>query len=347
MESSEFMGSVQNRWSVAPRVLLASLVAALPVLAATVEIRGKVTNGLTEQQYRSVEIIVTDRLDVEQGRTRADDRGRYQLKIGGPRYIILKALLEGYPTVLYQLDTEEYKESTTDREENKVFGELRIQTYYQDITFAERGAASEEATAPLTLDQLLAQEDRRAVEIYRKARGQREAGDDDKAVGTLESLLKKFPDFYIGYVDLGMILAAQQKNDKAIEVFSKAQQLRPEHSWAYVGLGLALSNKADYAKAAENLQKAVAIEPDSVSAQFQLGEALFKLGQADRALECLQKSVELEPRFNPLAYKIISSIYVGRQDAAGAAGALEAYLQHFPDAADREKVEQILRKLKP
>ena len=340
------MGRKKKQWSASGRALIAGVVAVLPALAATVEIKGKVTNDFSEQQYRSVEIIVADRLGVELGRTRPDARGRYELKFSGPRYIILKALLEGYPTALYQLDTEEQKESTTDRKENRVFGELRLLTYYQNITFAASGAAGEDSGGPPTLDQLLAQEDRRAVEIYRKARGQREAGDAGKAVGTLENLIRKFPEFYIGYVDLGMILAAQQKNDQAIEVFAKAQQLRPEHPWAYIGLGLAWSNKSDHAKAAEYLETAIGIDPDSVSAQYQLGEALFKLGQADRALECLRRSVELEPLYNPLAYKIMSSIYVSRQDAMRAAGVLEAYLEHFPDAADREKVEQIVRKLR-
>jgi tetratricopeptide (TPR) repeat protein len=142
-----------------------------------------------------------------------------------------------------------------------------------------------------------------------------------------------------------MILAAQQDNDRALEIFTQAQKLRPEHSWAYVGLGVVLNNKKDYQNAAQHLEKAVAMEPDSVNAQFQLGHALFNLGDIARALSCFEQVVELDPKFNPMVYKYMSSIYIKRLNQAGAARSLESYLEQFPDAPDRDKVEQILKKL--
>jgi tetratricopeptide (TPR) repeat protein len=324
-------------------VLIALLAAALAVLppapaANTVEIKGRVTNQFTEQQYRAVEVVATDRLGVVLGRAHPDNRGRYELKISGPRYIILKAILEGYPDAVYQLDTQEIRESTADREENRVFGELRVPTYFQNITFAA-------AQAPQGLEELLARENPAAVKAYREARSQKEAGDAKKAAEALDKLIQKYPDFYIGYIDLGMILAAQQENDRAVEVFEQAQKLRPQHSWAYVGLGLALNNKQDYRAAAQHLEKAVELEPNSVNAQFQLGQAAFKLGDHDRAIKCFEQVIALDPKFNPLAYKTLASIHVTKKDPQAAARALESYLAQFPDAADAEKVKQILTKL--
>lgn len=321
------------------RFTWAVLLLAFPAAAAeTVEIRGRVTNQLTERQYRAAEVIVTDRLGVVLGRALPDARGRYELKISGPRYIILKAVLEGFPDAIYQLDTHEIKESTQDREENRAFGELRLPTYYQNITFVT-GAASP------SLDAMLARENPDAVKAYRSARGQRESGDPKKAAAALERVLQKYPDFYLGHIDLGMLLAAQQDNDRALEVFSKAQKLRPDHSWAYVGLGLALNNKQDYRAAAGHLEKAVQLEPNSVNAQFQLGQAAFKLGDHDRALKCFEQVITLDPKFSPLAYKTLASIYVNRQNSQGAARALESYLVQFPEAPDRDKVKQILLRL--
>ena len=324
----------------AVRLTAAALLALYPAAAAeTVEIKGRVTNQFAAEKYRAVQVIVTDRLGVELGRARPDARGQYELKITGPRYIIFKALLEGYPDAIYQLDTEEIKESTKDREENRVFGELRIPTYYQNITFGAK------ASGPQGLEDLLARENPAAVKAYRAARSQKEAGDLKKAAGSLEKLIRQYPDFYIGYIDLGMILAAQQENDRAVEVFTQAQKLRPEHPWAYVGLGFALNNKQDYRSAAEYLEKAVQLEPNSVNAQFQLGQAAFKLGDHERALKCFEQVVVLDPKFNPIVYKTLASIYVARQDAQGAARALQSYLAQFPDAADAEKVKQILARL--
>jgi len=316
--------------------------AALAVWAApaaeTVEIKGRVTNQLTAEKYQAVVVIVTDRVGVELGGARPDRQGRYELKITGPRYIILKAVLEGYPDALYQLDTEEIKESTEDREENRAFGELRVPIYHQNITFTPKAG-------PLSLEDLLARENPAAVKAYQAARRQKEAGDLKQAVVSLEKLIQQHPGFYLGHIDLGMSLAAQQENDRALEVFTRAQKLRPEHSWAYIGLGLALNNKQDYGAAAGFLEKAVALEPDSINAQFQLGQAAFKLGRHDRALKCFEQVTGLDPKFSPLAYKTLASIYVSRKDTQGAARALESYLAHFPDAADAEKVKQILTRL--
>ena len=100
--------------AVIARLTSAALLVLFPAAAAEpVEIKGRVTNQLAEEKYRAVEIIVTDRLGVELGRARPDRRDQYELKITGPRYIIFKALLEGHPDAIYQLDTQEIKESTT------------------------------------------------------------------------------------------------------------------------------------------------------------------------------------------------------------------------------------------
>jgi tetratricopeptide (TPR) repeat protein len=309
--------------------------------AITVEIKGKVTNALTEQQYRSVEITVTDRLGVVLGRAHPNARGNYELKVNAPQYILLKADLSGFSQVIYQLDTSEQKESTTDREENRVFGELRIPVYYQNITFGDQAAAR-----PQSLDDLLAGENPAAVKAYQAARSQRQAGDFRGATSALEKLVRQYPGFYLGYIELGMTLAGQQENDRALEIFAQAQKLRPEHPWAYVGLGMALNGKKDYGAAAPYLIKAVELDPNSIHAQFELGQASFQLGEAGRAIECFQRVIELDPAFNPLAYKTLAAIYVKQQDGQRAAQALESYLVHFPDAADAEKVRQILGKLK-
>ncbi len=223
---------------------------------------------------------------------------------------------------------------------------MRIQTYYQNVTFGGRESATAETDGLLTLDDLLAQEDPKAVKAYRKARDQKDAGNVAKAVDLFEKLIKKHPSFYIGYIDLGMMLVAQQQTDRAKEIFTHAQTLRPEHPWAYVGLGLALNQKGEHQGAVGPLDRAVELDPNSINAQFQLGQATFQLGDKDRALECFQRVVELDPKFNPMVYKLLSSIYVNQQDAVRAVDSLESYLIHFPDAADRDKVEQILVKLK-
>ena len=125
----------------------------------------------------------------------------------------------------------------------------------------EKRAAAPDTAASATLDDLLAKEDPEAVKAYQAARRQKEAGDLKKAVESMEKLVKKHPTFYIGLIDLGMILAAQQENDRALELFTRAQTARPEHSWVYIGLGMVFNNKKDYPGAVQHLEKAVSLEP--------------------------------------------------------------------------------------
>ena len=324
----------------ASRLAAAAAAVLTAAAAVTVEIKGRVTNQFTEEHYRAARIVVTDRLGVELGRATPDRRGRYELKISGPRYVIFKAQMAGYPDAVYQIDTQEIRESTTDREENRVFGDLRIPTYYQDVRF------SEPSSAP-GLEDLLSRENPAAVNAYQAARKQRDSGDPRNGIAALEKLVRDYPDFYLGHIDLGMLLAAEHENDRALDIFRQASKLRPDHPFAYVGLGLALNNKQQYQAAAQHLEIAVQLQPGSVHALFQLGVSAFKLGDHGRASLCLEKVIALEPTFNPLAFKMLASIYVSRQDRQRAAGALEAYLEYFPGAADADKVRQILAKLRP
>ena len=179
-------------------------------------------------------------------------------------------------------------------EHNTVFGELRVPTYYQNLTFGAKEGTTPKAVGAMSLEDLLAKEDPKAVADYQSIRKLKEAGDQKKAMDSLEKLIKKYPNFYIGHIELGMMLAAQQENDRALEIFTRANGLRPEHSWAYIGLGLALNNKQDFKGAVAPLEKAVAIEPESINAQFQLGSALFRLGDQERALGCLETGCSTE-----------------------------------------------------
>ena len=105
------------------------------------------------------------------------------------------------------------------------------------------------------------------------------------------------------------------------------------------------NNKQDYRAAVQHLEKAVALEPTSINAQYQLGFALFSLGENDRASDCFMQVLDVSPSSNPMIYKYLSSIRIKKGDADGAARALESYLAQFPDAPDRDKVQQILKKL--
>jgi hypothetical protein len=139
------------------RLTAAALLVLFPAIAAkTVEIKGRITNQFAAEKYRAVQVIVTDRLGVELGRVPPDQQGQYELKITGPRYVILKATLDGFPDAVYQLDTGEIRESATDRGENKVFGELRIPTCFQNATFTTR-------EGPSILEDLLARENPSAL----------------------------------------------------------------------------------------------------------------------------------------------------------------------------------------
>jgi len=107
--------------------------------------------------------------------------------------------------------------------------------------------------------------------------------------------LKKSPQMWMAYNNLGVHLANTQRVDEAIIQYHKALELNPESEHAHYNLGSVLLMKNDLNGAIGELKEAIRIRPGVPGPYGNLGVAYSKQGRLTEAEECLRKDLELAP----------------------------------------------------
>ena len=101
--------------------------------------------------------------------------------------------------------------------------------------------------------------------------------------------------FSDAHYNLGSALAQDGNFDEAIAHYHRAMEINPRYADAYNALGIALFRKGQVDDAVVEFQKALEINPDYSMAYTNLGNALFAKGRVNEAIADFQKVVELRP----------------------------------------------------
>jgi protein O-mannosyl-transferase len=122
--------------------------------------------------------------------------------------------------------------------------------------------------------------------------------------------IKKNPNAWMAYNNLGNAIGARQDTDKSIEIYSKGVAIKPDFADAHSNLGnalvakyeaLKLTNKADAEKcldeANEHFAKAVAIQPLMANFHFNYGIGLVDKGRLEQGIKEYQEALKLRPGF--------------------------------------------------
>ena len=110
--------------------------------------------------------------------------------------------------------------------------------------------------------------------------------------------LELFPDFEydsraVAYLDYGVALRDQGRDDEAIIVFTQASRLDPGWSLPYEHLAFLHARKGDHAAAADSLRMVISLAPGNATAQRDLGAFLHYLKRSEEALDPLMAAVRL------------------------------------------------------
>ena len=151
-----------------------------------------------------------------------------------------------------------------------------------------------------------------------------------KAIEYLKKTLKLKPDYYDGWIILGITYHIIKDYDMAIESFMKAIQLNPDSHEAHKNLGktlfeakkeidaaifcfkkaislkqddlVSLSYLADiyihnsnYKEALEIFNIIIKLKPDNFTAYYHMGKILVNCGELSKAKQCYEKVLELNP----------------------------------------------------
>lgn len=111
----------------------------------------------------------------------------------------------------------------------------------------------------------------------------------------VQLLLKRYPDYGIGWHLLGASLQAQSKN--GVPALQQAAELLPADAAVHNNLGNALNAAGQLNEAAASYRRALKINPDFALAHSNLGHTLNVLGQFDSAVASCRRAVALQPNY--------------------------------------------------
>lgn len=151
------------------------------------------------------------------------------------------------------------------------------------------------------------------------------------------------PDYADAHGNLANLLAAEGKAGEAGEHFAIALRLRPGDAATRYNYAMLLGRTGHYDEAQRELEASIGADPKFTDAQLLLGDLLMGEGRAREAMPHYREAARLQPE-SGRAQLGMGAALAAIGDAAGAI----AYLQKAaagPDAAARQRAEEILRQL--
>jgi tetratricopeptide (TPR) repeat protein len=109
--------------------------------------------------------------------------------------------------------------------------------------------------------------------------------------------LARNPDSWLAHNDLGVNLAAQERNDEAAGQFKMAVDLNPDYAEPHNNLAHLLSQKGESEEAIAQFRKALDLRPNYAEAHNGLGLALIQRGGVLEAIAEYRQALDLRPNF--------------------------------------------------
>jgi len=111
----------------------------------------------------------------------------------------------------------------------------------------------------------------------------------------LERALEIAPDYFQGWMDIGMARQEQDKTEGAIEAYRNVMRLEPHKPHGFTSAGTMYAMIGEHDQAMELLQQAVDIDPGNFGALSGMGHVLKTIGKQDEAIESYRTCVKHNP----------------------------------------------------
>ncbi len=145
--------------------------------------------------------------------------------------------------------------------------------------------------------------------------------------------VKKNPDCWIAYYDLGIITARDGSPAKAMEYFRKALKGSPDYVAVNYDMGNAYLDMGMLREAAENYLLVLQKRPDHAAAHYNLAKILEKTGRTQKALDHYRLAIRYQPDFPEALYNL-GNIYESSGQYQQAIECYDQALRLNPDAYD-------------
>ena len=157
--------------------------------------------------------------------------------------------------------------------------------------------------------------------------------------------IKKNPEAWMAYHNLGAALLVENKTDEAVSNFKMAIELRPDNPDAYYNLGIALFTLGKTEKAISHYKTTIKLNPDFSEAHYSLATALFSLRKIEEAIPHYHAAIKLTPGYAK-AYNNLGAALLVEGKIEEAVANFQMAIGFKPDFADaRYNLKMALKKL--
>jgi tetratricopeptide (TPR) repeat protein len=199
---------------------------------------------------------------------------------------------------------------------------------------------------PAVLDASLATLPQAGRELFQKAQDLAKTGDNVGAIEQLLLLTTQFPNFMLGFNELGVEYLKTGQLEKADAALQTAVKLSPDAFGPQMNRGMVLVSLKKYEEAEPVLRNAKTMNDQSGAAHYFLGQALANLGKFDEAEKELTKAISMGGKEMMEAHRILAIIYSSKGDKKRAAVEIETYLKINPSAPDADQLRKALQQMK-
>jgi tetratricopeptide (TPR) repeat protein len=170
--------------------------------------------------------------------------------------------------------------------------------------------------------------------------------DQDRGVQEVESALDIFPDYFDALNWLGKEYVSRRNYDKAYPYLLRAIDVNQRDASTYYSLSYAFYQMKKYPAALEAARATTVLAPASVEAQLLYGTILRIAEKYPEAETALLKANSLAKKMNAEVHWQLSLLYNRLNRNQDTIDELETFLKLVPDSPDKNKIQNMIAKLR-
>jgi tetratricopeptide (TPR) repeat protein len=170
--------------------------------------------------------------------------------------------------------------------------------------------------------------------------------DQEKGLLEVEEAIKIFPSYFDALNWLGKEYVSRRNYDKAYPCLLRAIDVNQRSAPTYYSLSYAFYQLKQYPAALEAARATTLLVPASVDAQLLYGTVLRITGSYAEAETALLKANALAKKMNAEAHWQLSLLYNRLNRNQETINELEAFLSLVPDSPDKNKIRDMIAKLR-
>src|SRR2546425_1238365 len=168
----------------------------------------------------------------------------------------------------------------------------------------------------------------------------------EKGLEELQAAIDIFPDYFDALDSLGKEFISRRMYEKGYPYMKKATDINPRSSSTFYSLAYAFYQMKQYLAALEAAKATTLLVPASVEAQLLYGTVLRITGSYTEAEKALLQANTLAKKMNGETHWQLALLYNRLNRTQDTINELETFLKLVPDSPDKNKIRDMIAKLK-